>query len=99
MVLKWLDTANSVAFGRELATFIMEELSHSLQKRDAKFTAKAEKVLARAARKVTDFKARERLNFYKKSKLANEFLWALKESGCPHDYTNELTRWLTVRLG
>ncbi|HTS86273.1 MAG TPA: hypothetical protein VMG61_14285 [Usitatibacter sp.] len=99
MVLKWLDATRSVAFGRELAAFIMEDLSHSLQKRDAKFAAKAEKVLAKAARKITDFKAAERLNFYKKSKLANEFLWALKEAGCPHDYTNELTRWLTVRLG
>jgi len=99
MVFKWLDATQSVAFGRELATFIMKDLSHSLQKRDAKFTAKAEKVLANAARKVADFKARESLNFYKKSKLANEFLWTLKEAGCPHDYTNELTRWLTVRLG
>jgi len=98
MVLKWLDATASEDFGKELAAFIMEDLSGSVDKRDAKFTAKAEKVLNKAARKVDDFKKREPLNFYKKSKLANAFLWSLKDKGCPHDYTNELTRWLAVRL-
>ena len=98
MIFKSLDAKASAAFGAELASFIMEDLSHSLNKRDAKFAAKAEKVLVKAARKVDEFKKREALNFYKKSKLANAFLWGLKDAGCPHDYTNELTRWLAVRL-
>ena len=98
MVMKMLDAKAAEAFGQELAGFIMKELSSSVHKRDKKFIDKAAKVMVRAARKVDDFKKRETLNFYKKSKLANAFLWGLKDAGCPHDYTDELTRWLTVRL-
>jgi len=98
MVLKMLDAKPSETFGKELAAFIMKDLSDSIGKRDKKFTEKAAKVLVKAGRKVDDFRKAERLNFYKKSKLANAFLWGLKDAGCPHDYTNELTRWLTVRL-
>lgn len=98
MLIKWLDTTASEAFGKELATFIMKDLSGSVAKRDAKFTEKAQKVVVKAARRVDQFKKGERLNFYKKSKLANAFLWGLKEGGCPHEYASELTRWLTLRL-
>jgi hypothetical protein len=98
MVLKMLDAKAAEAFGEGLATSIMDELSHSIAKRDKKFTDKAAKVMVKAARKVDDFRKGERLNFYKKSKCANAFLWKLKDAGCPHDYANELTRWLTTRL-
>lgn len=98
MVLKLLDAKASEAFGAELATFVMKELSHSMEKRDKKFTDKAAKVLVKAGRKLDAFRKVETLNFYKKSKLANSFLWGLKDAGCPHDYANELTRWLTTRL-
>ena len=98
MVMKMLDAKAAEAFGEELAGFIMKDLSHSIEKRDKKFMGKAAKVMVKAARKVDDFKKRETLNIYKKSKLANAFLWKLKDAGCPHDYSDELTRWLTVRL-
>jgi hypothetical protein len=98
MVLKWFTAADSERFGKELAQFILSELDGSLLKRDAKFAARAGKTLNRAAAKVQEFEARETMNFYKKSKLANAFLWALKDAGCPEEYANELTDWLTVRL-
>jgi hypothetical protein len=98
MMLKWLDASAAARFGEELATFVLDELSGSLQKRDARFAVKAEKVLVKAARRTDQFKSRESLNFYKKSKLANAFLWKLKERGCPPAYADELTKWLTLRL-
>jgi hypothetical protein len=98
MKIKWLDATEASRFGSELAGSILDELSGTLQKRDAKFTAKAGKVLVKAARRIEQFKTRESLNFYKKSKLANSFLWTLKDRGCPQAYTEELTQWLTVRL-
>jgi L-fucose mutarotase/ribose pyranase (RbsD/FucU family) len=98
MILKWFATAETERFGQELADFILTELKGSLHKRDAKFAAKAQKILGRAAGKVRDFQQRERMNFYKKAKLANAFLWALKDAGCPDDYANELTDWLTLRV-
>lgn len=98
MILKWFDAGAAARFGTELAMLVMDDLSGSVQKRDAKFAAKAEKALVKAARRTEQFKSRERLNFYKKSKLANAFLWTLKDRGCPEAYADELTKWLTLRL-
>jgi hypothetical protein len=98
MIFSWFSTSASVRFGRELATFVLAELSASTAKKDAKFTAKAEKALVRADRRVREFKDGERMNFYKKAKLANAFLWTLKDAGCSQEYANQLTDWLSVRL-
>ena len=98
MMLKWFDSAPAVAFGKELAGFLLSQLQSSVARRDAKFQARAEKALLQADRRVRDFKAGESLNVWKRSKLANAFLWSLKDGGCPDDYAAELTRWLTIRL-
>lgn len=96
--LEWFDNSEAISFAKELAGFITSELTGQLATRDQKFKVKAEKTLARAARRLQDFKAAHQLNFLAKSRLANAFLWALKDSGCPDDYADELTEWLTVRL-
>lgn len=98
MLFKWLDTGEAERFAREMAGLVLSELSGSAHKRDAKFAARAEKVLIRVDNRVKDFRRGQALNFYKKSKLANTFLWTLKDGGCPEDYANELTEWLTLRL-
>ena len=97
-MFRWFSTTESVRFGQELATFVLSELSGSVGKADAKFTAKAEKALLRADQRVAEFRARERMNFFKKAKLANAFLWTLKDHGCSPEYANQLTDWLSLRL-
>ncbi|MBC5782777.1 hypothetical protein H8N03_07450 [Ramlibacter sp. USB13] len=97
-MFSWFSTAESVRFGQELATFVLSELSASAAKNDAKFTAKAEKALLRADERLQQFKVRERMNVFKKAKLANAFLWTLKDSGCSEEYASSLTDWLSVRL-
>ena len=97
-MLGWFDTKESVRFGRELAQDILGTLQASTAKREGKFTAKAEKALIKLDAKVRAFTGRERMNFYKRSKLANEFLWALQDGGCSPEYARELTEWLTFRL-
>jgi hypothetical protein len=98
MPLNWFGSGEARAFARELAQFVVGELAGATGKRDAKFTARAEKVRVAAARRLQDFKQAHRLNFFSRSTLANEFLWALKDGGCPPDYADELTEWLTLRL-
>ncbi len=98
MVLKWFDSAPATAFGKELAGFLLAELQASMRQRDARFRARAQKVLAQADRRLRDFKGAQALNPWNKSKLANAFLWELKDRGCPEDYASELTRWLSLRL-
>lgn len=97
-MFNWFSTKPSERFGKELAAFVLSELSGTAGKREAKFTAKAEKALVRADQRVREFKAGERLNVYKKAKLANAFLWQLKDSGCSTEYADQLTEWLSLRL-
>jgi len=94
----WFSAREAQAFGKELAAFLVGELRADLKPLNAKQTKKAEKAMVKAARKVEDFRAGHRLNFYKKSKLANTFLWELKESGWPPEVANQMTDWLTMRL-
>jgi hypothetical protein len=98
MMLNWFSGAEAKRFGKELAQFLLRELSTSQRKTDAKFAMKAEKALLQADRRVREFTARERMNVYKKGKLANAFLWTLKDGGCPADYAKELTEWLSFRI-
>jgi hypothetical protein len=97
-MFNWFATANAERFGKELAAFILSELELAVHKRDAKFAARADKVLIRAAQQIMVFRSRERLNFYKRAKLANAFLWTLKDGKCEEGYANQLTDWLTLRL-
>lgn len=97
-MFSWFSSSESLRFGKELAEFVLRELSGSATKGDAKFTAKAEKALVRADQRVKEFKARERMNVYKKAKLANAFLWTLRDSGCSAEYADALTEWLSLRL-
>jgi hypothetical protein len=98
-MLKWLDASASVRFGQELARELLSTLSTTAATvRDAKFAAKAEKALIKADVKVREFRRANPMNFYKRSRLANTFLWTLKDGGCPPDYAQELTEWLTFRL-
>lgn len=97
-MLNWFATAEAERFAKDQAGYILSQLRGAMDKRDAKFTVKAEKTLIRVDRSVQEFRAREKMNFFKRSKLANTFLWALKDGGCPEDYARELTEWLTYRL-
>ena len=96
----WFDTSAAEAFGRELASYFLEELrGENLESLRGKAKTRAEKVMTRANNRILDFHAKKgRLNFLQKSKLANTFLWALKDGGLPDAYANQLTDWLTPRL-
>jgi hypothetical protein len=96
--IRWLETAPSRQFAAELAAFILKDLNSRQAGKEGKFMQKAQKVLVKSAIRVQAFKAQHPLNFYQRSRLANAFLWALKDGGCPTEYADELTEWLTLRL-
>lgn len=98
LMLQWFDTKRPESFGEKLARDLLAQLEGSFSKHDAKFKAKVEKALVRADGQIRQFCGTEKMNFYKRSKLANAFLWTLKDAGCPEDYAQELTHWLTMRL-
>lgn len=98
MKLNWFNTKTSDAFAKELALFIVADLNRLSGAKAHKFSGKADKTLNKAAERLADFKKEHPLNFYSRSKFANAFLWALKDSGCSPEYANQLTDWLTLRL-
>lgn len=93
-----LSTTEASRFGKELAEFLLAELGASLRQTDAKFAGKVTKVLLGADRRVADFKAAHKTNFYQRAKLSNAFLWTLKDGGCSEQYATQLTEWLAMRL-
>ena len=98
MIFSWFDTKEVRRFGQGLAQFMMAEIPSDARVKDAKFAAKTGKVMQKAARRLQDFKATHKLNPYKRAKLANAFLWGLRDAQCPAAYADELTEWLTLRL-
>lgn len=97
-MFQWFSSAESVRFGEELASFLLLEFTASATKDEAKFASKAERALLRAEQRLQEFKSREKLNVYKKAKLANAFLWTLRDKNCPPDYADQLTDWLNMRM-
>jgi hypothetical protein len=98
MILSWFDAKEVQQFGDGLARFIMKELPADDKIKEGKFAVKTQRTLKNAAQKVQRFKTQNSLNVYKKAKLSNAFLWGLRDAGCPQDYADELTRWLTLQL-
>jgi hypothetical protein len=98
VIFSWFNTKEVRDFGRSLAQFMMDEIPADARVKDAKFAAKAGKTMQKAARRLQDFKASHKLNPYKRVKLANAFLWGLRDAKCPTAYADELTEWLTLRL-
>jgi hypothetical protein len=98
VIFSWFNTKEVREFGHSLAQFMMDEIPADARVKDTKFAAKAAKTMQKAARRLQDFKASHELNPYKRAKLANAFLWGLRDAQCPTAYADELTEWLTLRL-
>lgn len=98
-MLKWFDTTATDAFARELAAMMVADLQgENLKSLGSKGLKRAHRAMDKGARKVQEFRTRHRLNFYTRSRLANKFLWSLKEAGWPAEYATQMTEWLTLRL-
>jgi hypothetical protein len=98
LIFGWFDTREVRQFGASLAKFVMDEMPADARTKEAKFASKAGKTLQKAARRLQEFKSTHKLNPYKRAKLANAFLWGLRDAKCPVAYADELTEWLTLRL-
>jgi hypothetical protein len=48
---------------------------------------------------IVEFKQRHKLNTYKKAQLANEFKWTLLDAGMAPDYADDITKWVTQKIG
>lgn len=95
----WFDATEAKKFGEKLAHFMIDRLPKVYGGKEKTFTQKMERVLSQAASQVMTFKQEQRLNAYKKAQLGNAFKWALRDAGFTNEYSDELTKWLIVKLG
>ena len=98
MLFTWFDAGAAKAFGAELAKFYIERIPANVAINDKKFAAKTKSVLDKMALQVEQFKAKNKLNTYKKAQLGNSFKWSLRESGYDAAYIDRMTEWLVARL-
>ena len=95
----WFDTAEAKKFGISLASFFLERVPRAVDKTDKDFARKVDVVLEKMVLQIVQFKQGHKLNTYKKAQLANEFKWALLDAGMTPDYADDITKWLTQKLG
>ena len=98
MLFDWFNATAAKEFGTGLAQFYIERIPVDSAVNDKKFAAKTKGVLDKMALRVTQFKAANRLNTYKKAQLGNAFKWTLREAGYDSAYIDRLTAWLVVLL-
>ncbi|MEI6732677.1 MAG: hypothetical protein WCK94_01840 [Comamonadaceae bacterium] len=98
MLFKWFDATVANQFGAELARFFMERMPVGTQKNEKKFAVKTSELLSKLSLRLNQFKGANKLNFYTKAQLANNFKWTLKDAGYEPNYVDDLTEWLVKQL-
>lgn len=99
MILSWFDAAESKKFGATLARFFLERIPKAADKSDKDFAKKVDAVLGKMVSQIAEFKQRHKLNTYKKAQLATEFKWTLLDAGMAPDYADDITKWVTQKMG
>lgn len=91
MFIDWFNAKDAVDVGTKLA----DDLSIEWRKYNSKKEiAAAKKILKKLFAQAGPEKIKANLNFYKKSKLANEFKWQLLALGHSKEFVDDLTNEL-----
>jgi hypothetical protein len=95
----WFDAREATEFGVELAEFFSRRVSpQSIPAVEKKPLLRATEVIASLQGKLRRFAVDNRLNVYKKAKLANAFQWYLLDKGYDKEIIEELTKELLKSL-
>lgn len=98
MLFDWFDGKEAVLIGVKLA----DDLSQALAKENNKYSKKdmlsRAKVIQKTFSQFNQFKQKTKLNFYKKSKLINEFRWRLAEIGHDKEFVEMMTKELVLHI-
>ncbi|MGE5468976.1 MAG: hypothetical protein ACM3Y9_16255 [Ignavibacteria bacterium] len=87
----WFNAHAATEFGKSLAGFLADRIP-------TKHARKAPEALAKLFAQVEQFKQTNRLNMYKKAKLANAFRWKLVDYGYQDEFVEEMTKELLLHL-
>ena len=63
-----------------------------------RFLKKLNKAVKNMSNKVTEFKLTNKINWYKKARIGNKFMWALKEKKYDELFIEDITNKLLIQL-
>jgi hypothetical protein len=96
-MFNWFNARRATEFGEQLAVFFADRVpAASIPATDKKPLRHALEVIQKMHRQLAEFRASEKLNVYKKAKLANTFQWKLIELGYDKRIVQELTKELLL---
>ena len=98
MLFNWFDTKQAALIGVKLADDLSSELTKVNNKNLKKETETRAKIMHKFFVQVDQYIQKNNPNFYKKSKLANEFKWRMLEIGHATDFVDILTKELVLRM-
>ena len=99
MVLKWFDARQATELGVALADqFVPRPKAGSPTRARKPRRVDPRREIQKFMERVDSEALPLKLNFYKKSKLANAFKWRLREGGVEAGLVDELTKMLLLRL-
>jgi hypothetical protein len=101
MKIKWLDTGEVDRFAQWVVAELTQRLpAASLGPADKKLTDRVRRMNEIVSERARALAVGERLNFYKRARLANKVKWGLREAGYPEafvdTFTYELATLITV---
>lgn len=98
MLIDWFDSKEAAHMGIKLANDLSQELAKINNKQPRKENANRAKAVQKVFSQLDLFKQKTRLNFYKKSKLINEFRWRLTEVGHDKEFVQIATKELVLYI-
>ena len=98
MLFDWFDTKEASLIGIKLADDLSKELTRVNNKHSKKEVVNRAKVLQKVFSRFDQFKQKNKLNFYKKSKLINEFRWRLAEIGHDNEFIELMVKELLLYI-
>jgi hypothetical protein len=98
MLFNWFDAKEAILIGIKLADYLSKELVKANNKLSKKQVANRAKVVQKVFSQFDGFEEEVKLNFYKKSKLVNEFRWRLVEIGHDKEFIEIMVKELTLYI-
>ena len=97
-MFNWFDASEAQKFGTTLADFFIERVPTDSAGKKDKALAKKQEVINKMLLQIEIFKANNKLNLYKKAKLANAFKWKLLDAKFDTELVDELTKTVLVNF-
>lgn len=98
MFIDWFNTKEVTLLAIKLANDLSAELEKNKNKNQKKSSDHNARIMQKICGELNQYQQKNKLNFLKKSKLANEFRWRLIEIGHPKDFVDSTTKELLMHM-